>query len=116
MRKIIAGTHSGTGSWLVQRLSAVVLLVAGSGLVFAFWRAYPFDFATWQAAMQRTPVRLLVWLFVASLCLHAWIGLRDVLMDYVKASSVRLLLFVLVGLSLVLCVAWATAILWSMHG
>lgn len=116
MRKIITGTHSGTGWWLVQRISAVIVLLAGGGLMVGFWRAQPFDYATWEAALQRTPVRLLVWLLVASLCLHTWIGLRDVLMDYVKASSVRLLLHVLVGLSLVLCVAWATAILWGTHG
>jgi succinate dehydrogenase / fumarate reductase membrane anchor subunit len=113
VNKVIAGTHSGTGWWLVQRLSAVVLLVAGGALAIGFWHGFPFDYAAWHAMFQQTPVRLAVWLVVTSLCLHAWIGLRDVLMDYVKPTAVRLVLNVLVGLTLVLCVAWSTAILWG---
>lgn len=116
MKKVITGTHSGTGWWLVQRISALILLVSGTGLLTGFWLAYPFSYPQWHAAFQQTPVRLLVWLVVASLCLHAWIGLRDVLMDYVKPLVIRLMLNVLVTLMLVLCVVWVTAILWSSIG
>jgi succinate dehydrogenase / fumarate reductase membrane anchor subunit len=116
VKKTIAGSHSGTGWWLAQRISALVLLVAGSGLLLGFWFSYPFNYPEWHSAFQQTFVRLLVWLVVASLCLHAWIGLRDVLMDYVKPLGVRLLLNVLVTLTLVLCVVWATAILWGGNG
>jgi succinate dehydrogenase / fumarate reductase membrane anchor subunit len=116
VRKAIAGSHSGTGWWLAQRISAVILLVAGAGLLLGFWSAFPFDYTAWHAAFQQTFIKLLVWLVVASLCLHAWIGLRDVLMDYVKPIAVRLLLNVLTTLTLVLCVVWATAILWGGNG
>lgn len=116
MRKAIAGTHSGTGWWLVQRISALILLLAGGGLLLGFWYAYPFDYPAWRSAFQQTSLSLLVWLAVASLCLHAWIGLRDVLMDYVKPVALRLTLSVLVLLALLMCVVWATAILWGANG
>mgnify|MGYP006282472395 CR=1 FL=1 len=46
-------------------------------------------------------------LFVAALLYHAWVGIRDVLMDYVKPAGVRLGLQVLVILSLVVYLVWS---------
>ncbi len=116
MRKPVTGSHSGTGWWLAQRFSAVVLLFTGLILWLAFLQAPSLDYASWNALFETNAIRLLVWLLVASLCLHAWIGLRDVLMDYVKPLSLRLTLNLLFILVLVLCMVWATAIVWGAHG
>lgn len=116
MRKTVAGSHSGTGWWLAQRISAVILLLAGAGLLLGFWSAYPFNYTAWHSAFQQSFIKLLVWLVVASLSLHAWIGLRDVLMDYVKPIALRLPMNVMVLLVLVMCVVWVTAILWGGNG
>lgn len=116
MKKPVTGSHSGTGWWLTQRISAVVMLIAGVVLFAGFWQAAPFDHAAWQGMFGSMAVKLLVWLLVASLCLHAWIGLRDVLMDYVKPILLRLALNVLFILTLVVCVLWTTAILWGANG
>lgn len=113
VRKSITGTHSGTSWWLAQRISALILLLAGGALLTGYWFALPIDYVAWHGAFQKTYVRLLVWLAVASLCLHAWIGLRDVLMDYVRPLALRLAMNVLVLLVLVLCIVWAAAILWG---
>jgi succinate dehydrogenase / fumarate reductase membrane anchor subunit len=43
---------------------------------------------------------------------HAWIGMRNILMDYVHATGIRLTLQILVILSLVFYAIWATEILW----
>jgi succinate dehydrogenase / fumarate reductase membrane anchor subunit len=52
--------------------------------------------------------------FVALLCLfyHAWVGIRDIWMDYVKPMSLRLLLQVLTILWLIGCAGYAAQILW----
>jgi succinate dehydrogenase / fumarate reductase, membrane anchor subunit len=44
---------------------------------------------------------------------HAWIGIRDVLMDYIKPVSIRLSLQVLVILALFAFTIWSIAILWG---
>ena len=116
MRKPVTGSHSGTGWWLTQRFSSVVLLFSGLLLWLGYLRSPPLDHANWAAQFQATPIKLLVWLLVASLSLHAWIGLRDVLMDYVKPVPLRLALNLLITLTLGLCVVWAAAILWGSHG
>lgn len=116
MRRPVTGSHSGTGWWLVQRFSAVVLLFSALILWVGYLRMPVLDYATLDALFQANAIRLLVWLLVASLCLHAWVGLRDVLMDYVKPVSLRLALNLLVIIVLVLCTAWTTTILWGGNG
>lgn len=116
MKRPVTGSHSGTGWWLAQRASAVVMLFAGGALLARYWVAAPFDFVSWRSAFQATWMKLLVWLLVASLCLHAWVGLRDVLMDYVKPLVLRLALDVLVTVMLIMSVVWVSMILWNAYG
>ena len=116
MKKSVTVSHSGTGWWLAQRMSAVIMLFAGGALFLGYWFSRPFDYASWHAAFQSTLVKLSVWLLVACLCLHAWVGLRDVLMDYVKPVVARLALNVLITIILVMSVVWATMILWGVNG
>ncbi len=116
MRRPVSGSHSGTGWWLAQRFSAVVLLLSGLILWLGYLQLPALDYPTLRALFRQDSVRLLVWLLVASLALHAWVGLRDVLMDYVKPISLRLALNLLVTLTLGLCTVWAAAILWGGHG
>ena len=58
-------------------------------------------------------MRLATLLFFLSLFWHAWIGMRDILMDYVSSTAARLGLQVVVILLLVAYAAWAVQILWS---
>jgi succinate dehydrogenase / fumarate reductase membrane anchor subunit len=52
-------------------------------------------------------------LFLLSLYYHAWIGVRDIVMDYVKPAWVRLLIHVLVILVLIVYAIWSVQILWG---
>jgi succinate dehydrogenase / fumarate reductase, membrane anchor subunit len=52
-------------------------------------------------------------MFFAALLYHAWVGMRDIIMDYVKPTGIRLLLQVGVGLMLIFYLVWAASILWA---
>ena len=113
--KTIAGAHSGTGLWLLQRGTSVVLALM---LPFFIWRigaALPLDFAGWQALFAPLWMRLATWLFSATLALHAWIGMRDILMDYVRALGLRLALYLIVIVTLAACVTAMAAVLWGVR-
>jgi succinate dehydrogenase / fumarate reductase membrane anchor subunit len=58
-------------------------------------------------------MKLATLLFTVSLLLHSWVGMRDILMDYARPMSVRLLLEILVAVLLVAWGGWAVQILWS---
>ncbi len=45
---------------------------------------------------------------------HAWVGVRDIWMDYIKPTWVRLSLQTLTVLWLVGCAVWAVQVLWRL--
>lgn len=111
--KAATGSHTGTGTWLVQRASAVVLALVLPLLLLRFLAAPSLDFAGWQALLAPLWLRLLMLLAAASLALHAWVGVRDILMDYVHATGLRLALYLVAIGTLAASVAWLAAILFG---
>lgn len=111
--KAATGSHTGTGTWLVQRATAVVLALALPLLLLRFLAAPPLDFAAWQALLAPLWLRLLMLLAAAALALHGWVGVRDILMDYVHATGLRLTLYLAVIGTLAASVAWLAAILFG---
>ena len=51
---------------------------------------------------------------IVSLALHAWVGMRDIWMDYIKPVWLRLLLQVATIVWLVGCTGWAVQVLWRL--
>jgi succinate dehydrogenase / fumarate reductase membrane anchor subunit len=94
-------------AWALQRATAVYL--AGFALFFAlyFLTQPPADHAAWQAWVARPWVNLGLLLFVPALLMHAWVGMRDVLIDYVRPAGPRVLLLGLLAFGLVASGLWA---------
>ena len=107
-----SSSHSGLGEWLLQRFTAVYL-----GLFFLFIAVrillWPIqDFSEWRAWFMSPWVRV-VWLFAfLSLLLHAWIGIRSVLMDYIKPFYLRMLIAFVFASVLIVCGLWSIDILY----
>jgi succinate dehydrogenase / fumarate reductase membrane anchor subunit len=112
VKRIVVGAHYGFRDWLAQRVTAAVMAVYTVVFVIAFAAAAPKDHAAWKAFFAQGWMRFATLLFFASLLVHAWIGVRDILMDYVKPVWLRLALEVLVILALVGYAGWAVQILW----
>jgi len=55
-------------------------------------------------------------LFWVSVFYHAWIGVRNIVMDYVKSARVRLVIYVLAVVLLLLYSVWVVQILWGHDG
>ena len=111
--KATTGSHTGTGTWLLQRATAVALALALPVLMLYFLAAMPADFVGWQALFAPLWLRLLMLLSAVALALHAWVWMRDIFMDYVHSIGLRLGLYLLVISILAGSVAWLVATLWS---
>lgn len=111
--KSAAGSHTGTGTWLLQRATAVLLALVLPGLAVYFLTALPTNFAGWQALFTPLWLRVLMLLTTAALALHAWVGMRDIFMDYVRPTGLRLTLYLAVIVTLAGSVAWLAASLWG---
>jgi succinate dehydrogenase / fumarate reductase membrane anchor subunit len=71
------------------------------------------DYEHWKALWERPLMRYATVLFVLSLLLHAWVGVRNIFMDYIQSTGLRLVLYVLVILALIAYGVWAVQILWG---
>lgn len=113
VNRVVTGAHYGLLDWLVQRVSAVVMAVYSVALAgWLLWQPY-LDYQVWTGLFASLAVRTFTLLFLLSLFYHAWIGVRDIVMDYVKPAGVRLVIHVLVILVLILYVIWSVQILWG---
>ena len=112
MKRIVVGAHYGLRDWLAQRISAVLMAVYTLILLVVLLKSPPLTYAAWKALFAQGWMRVATLLFAASLAWHAWVGVRDILMDYVKPDGLRLTLQVLVLLLIASYVAWAIQILW----
>lgn len=105
----------GLRAWLWQRVSAVYLLaylLIGGGMLL---RSPPAGYAEWHDWMAEPFVGLATALFFAALLLHAWIGVRDIIIDYVGSLAARLTLLTLTGFGLAGAGLWTLKILYSLH-
>lgn len=111
--RVVTGAHYGLKDWLVQRVSAalmIIYIVLLTGIIFT---AAPQNYSEWKSIFSNQWMRIATFLFLASLFWHAWIGVRNVLMDYVHSITIRLTLQILVILSLLFYLVWSADILWS---
>ncbi len=113
MRRTVLGAHYGITGWLVQRMSAVIMTLFGVVLLSFILFHAPAGFAEWKMLFSHGWVKIGLLIFFICLSLHAWIGVRDILMDYVHAVGIRLMLETGVLLSLAAYVLWAWSILWG---
>jgi len=110
--KMPVGAHYGSTGWLLQRLTAVIMAVYKLGLLVCLLWDAPATYADWKALFAGPFVRLATMLFVMALLYHAWIGMRDIFMDYVKPTGLRLALEISALILLAGYLGWTVQILW----
>ena len=111
--KAPVGAHYGTGDWLLQRLTAVVMVVFTVGFIACLLWHKPASYADWKEIFGGSVARLSTMFFFAALLYHAWVGMRDIVMDYVKPTGIRLALQTVIGGVLLLYLIWSASILWG---
>ena len=90
----------GLRAWLLQRFTALYLAAFLLYAVARLLLAPPAGHGQWLAWMGQPLTGVATTLFVTALALHAWVGIRDVLIDYVHAVWLRLSLMAAVALLL----------------
>jgi succinate dehydrogenase / fumarate reductase, membrane anchor subunit len=97
---------SGHRAFLLQRLSAVALLacLAAGAMRVAF--GPPVTFAQWQAWSAQPLGAVALLLAAMAVLAHAWVGIRDVVLDYIHPVTLRLALLAAVAAALVLLALW----------
>jgi succinate dehydrogenase / fumarate reductase, membrane anchor subunit len=110
--------RSGLYDWLMQRVSAVILL--SYFLYVGFVVLSGVDYFTWKALFSQTWMRIFSLLALVSLGMHAWVGLWAVFTDYLterlmgpKGNVLRFLAQVVSGIIMFIYFVWGIQILWG---
>lgn len=110
--------RSGLYDWLMQRVTAVILLAYFAFLAVVLVGGV--DYAGWKALFSQTWVRIFSLLALLSLGIHAWVGLWCVLTDYIterlmgpRATLLRMAAQALCGITMFVYLVWGIQILWG---
>ena len=112
MSRVVVGAHYGMRDWVAQRLSAVVIAAYILLMLVVVAVQAPVGYEAWKALFEQGWTRVATLLFAASLAWHAWVGVRDILMDYIRPDGLRLGLQAATLLLLAVYLGWAVEILW----
>jgi succinate dehydrogenase / fumarate reductase membrane anchor subunit len=110
--RVVVGAHYGWRDWLAQRVTAVIIALYGVIVLAVLLRGAPLTYAVWKELFTQGWMRVATLIFAASLAWHMWIGVRQILMDYVKPDGLRLALQVLTLVVIASYVGWTVQILW----
>lgn len=103
---------SGLPAWLVQRLSALYMLLFVSVLLPGWWLFADGGYDAWRGLFASLPGGIAIGLFFLALLWHCWVGMRDIILDYLGGfPALRLLMLSLLGGWLLAMGMWLIRIL-----
>lgn len=111
--RVVTGAGYGLRDWIAQRATAVVMVLYTVLLVILLITNQPLTYLSWKALFAHGWMKVFTAVFLGCLYWHAWIGIRDIFMDYIKSAGTRLFLQVAVILALIIYMVWSVQILWS---
>lgn len=91
---------AGQRAWILQRVTALVLLafvVFGAALLLT---EQDLTYVRWRALATSPAGAVLIVLLFVAVALHAWVGMRDIALDYIKPPAARLTLLCMVAIVL----------------
>ena len=114
VNRVVVGAHYGLRDWIAQRVTAVVMAVYAIFFAINALMLPEMSYEAWHGMFAGGFMRFATFLFFLSLFYHAWVGVRDIFMDYIKPTGIRLALHSIVVLLLVGYAGWIAQILWRL--
>lgn len=101
----------GIRSWLIQRISAIFIALYLVYLLISVACFEQVDYASWHTWVSLTANKILMVLFFLSLLLHAWVGIRDVVLDYLHGFTMRFIALTAIIGSMLAMAIWLLLII-----
>ena len=110
-KRLVVGAHYGLAGFIGQRVTSIVLtlwilLVGVSAL------SGPLSYDSWAALFAPLWMKVVTLIALFALLYHAWIGMRNIWMDYIPPVWARLTLQTITVVCLIACGVWSIQILW----
>ena len=113
-KRIVTGAHYGLRDWLAQRVTALLMALFTVVLLVQVILGGPVDYYKWAGIFSQQWMKVISFVVIISILYHAWVGVRDIFMDYIQPVGIRLGLQVFAIVWLVGCAGWAIQVLWRL--
>lgn len=114
-KRVVVGAHYGLRDWLAQRVTGLLMaLFTIVVLAQLLLTKGAIGYDKWAGIFSAQWMKTLTFSVIVALAFHAWIGMREIFMDYVKPAGTRLLLQTFAIVWLVGCAGWAVQVLWRL--
>ena len=113
-KRVVVGAHYGLRDWLAQRVTALLMALFTLLVLVQLLLPGELGYDRWAGIFAAQWMKVLTFVVILCLAYHAWVGVRDILMDYVKHVGVRLGVQVATIVWLVGCTGWAVQVLWRL--
>ena len=111
-KRVVVGAHYGLTEWLLQRVTAVIMVIFTLVLLVVYMVFGNDSYEGWSRLYANQLMKILTFLTLLSLFYHAWVGIRDIWMDYLSSAGLRLTMQTVTVLWLIGCAGYAAQILW----
>jgi succinate dehydrogenase / fumarate reductase membrane anchor subunit len=113
-KRLVVGAHYGFRDWLAQRVTGVLMALFTIVLLLQILVGGPMGYDKWAGIFAAQWMKVFTFVVIVSLLYHAWVGMRDIWMDYIKPVGLKLALQVFTIVWLVGCAGWAIQVLWRL--
>ena len=113
-KRTVVGAHYGLRDWLSQRVTASLMALFTLAVIVQVLLPGEMGYDKWARIFSHQWMKVLTFVVILAMLVHVWVGIRDVLMDYVKPVGGRLGLQVATIVWLVGCAGWAVQVIWRL--
>jgi succinate dehydrogenase / fumarate reductase membrane anchor subunit len=108
---VMSWRGGGVRNWVVQRISALYMALFVIGAAAFASGMGQISFTNWTAVIANPVFSVLLMMFFIALLVHAWVGVRDVVVDYVHHDGLRFVVLVVFALYLLAMLLWVMRVL-----
>ncbi|BAE74148.1 Succinate dehydrogenase hydrophobic membrane anchor subunit [Sodalis glossinidius str. 'morsitans'] len=105
--------RNGVHEWLLVRASAIVICLYIIYLLGFILLADTLTYDVWRGFFATPMTKVFTLLTLFSILVHTWIGMWQVLTDYIKPLALRLLLQLTIVIVLMVYLLYGTVVVWG---
>ncbi|MEM6159997.1 succinate dehydrogenase membrane anchor subunit [Erwinia sp. P6884] len=105
--------RNGVHDWLLLRASAIVITLYVLYILGFVMMADTLTYEIWRGFFASSMTKVFTLLTLLCILVHGWIGMWQVLTDYVKSLALRLTLHLVVVMALLVYAIYGTVVVWG---